>query len=131
MGASHTSNWDFLVFLGTVQALGRQVRFIGKHSLFKWPMGGFMRALGGVPVDRSSPQDLVSQIVAQFDAHDDFVLVIAPEGHAVGDDPLEDRLLPDRAEGRRADRLRRARLSDQARRHRAGHPPHRRLWRPT
>ena len=80
MGASHTSNWDFLVFLGTVKALGRQVRFIGKLSLFKWPMGDFMRALGGVPVDRSSPQDLVSQIVAQFDSHEDFVLVIAPEG---------------------------------------------------
>jgi 1-acyl-sn-glycerol-3-phosphate acyltransferase len=80
MGASHTSNWDFLVFLGAVNALGRQIRFIGKHSLFKWPIGGFMRALGGVPVDRSAPQDLVSQIVAQFDAHDDFILVIAPEG---------------------------------------------------
>ncbi len=80
MGASHTSNWDFLVFLGTVHELGRQVRFIGKHSLFKWPMGGFMRALGGVPVDRGSPQDLVSQVVAQFDAHDDFALVVAPEG---------------------------------------------------
>lgn len=80
MGACHTSNWDFLVFLGTVHALGRQVRFIGKHSLFKWPMGGFMRALGGVPVDRSSRQDLVSQIVAQFDAHDDFALVVAAEG---------------------------------------------------
>ena len=80
MGACHTSNWDFLLFLGTVHALGRQVRFIGKHSLFKWPLGGFMRALGGVPVDRSAPQDLVSQIVAQFEAHEDFALVIAPEG---------------------------------------------------
>ena len=80
MGASHTSNWDFLVFLGAVHALGRRVHFIGKQSLFKWPMGGFMRALGGVPVDRSAPQDLVSQIVAQFDAHDEFILVIAPEG---------------------------------------------------
>lgn len=80
MGASHTSNWDFLVFLGAVHALGRQVHFIGKHSLFKWPLGGFMRALGGVPVDRSARQDLVSQVVAQFDAHDDFILVIAPEG---------------------------------------------------
>lgn len=80
MGASHTSNWDFLVFLGAVHAIGRQIRFIGKHSLFKWPMGGFMRALGGVPVDRRARQDLVSQIVAQFDANDDFILVIAPEG---------------------------------------------------
>ena len=80
VGASHTSNWDFLVFLGTIHALGRQVRFIGKHSLFKWPLGGFMRALGGVPVDRSAPQDLVSQIVSQFDAHEDFALIVAPEG---------------------------------------------------
>lgn len=80
VGASHTSNWDFLVFLGTIHALGRQVRFIGKHSLFKWPLGGFMRALGGVPVDRSAPQDLVSQIVAQFGANDDFALIVAPEG---------------------------------------------------
>ena len=39
-----------------------------------------MRALGGIPVDRSSRQDMVSQIVAQFDAHDDFILVVAPEG---------------------------------------------------
>ena len=80
MGASHTSNWDFLVFLGTVQAPGRKVHFIGKHSLFRWPLGGFMRALGGIPVDRSSRQDLVSQVVAQFDAHDQFILVVAPEG---------------------------------------------------
>lgn len=80
MGASHTSNWDFLVFLGAVQALGRKVHFIGKHSLFRWPMGGFMRALGGVPVDRGSRQDLVGQIVDQFAAHDDFILVVAPEG---------------------------------------------------
>jgi 1-acyl-sn-glycerol-3-phosphate acyltransferase len=80
MGASHTSNWDFLVFLGAVHAIGRQVHFIGKHSLFRWPIGGFMRALGGVPVDRNARQDLVGQIVAQFDARDDFILVIAPEG---------------------------------------------------
>jgi 1-acyl-sn-glycerol-3-phosphate acyltransferase len=80
VGAPHTSNWDFAIFLGVTDALGIAPNFLGKHSLFKWPMGDFMRALGGVPVDRSSPQDLVSQIVAQVDAHDDFVLVIAPEG---------------------------------------------------
>jgi len=80
MGASHTSNWDFLVFLGTIHALGRKVRFIGKDSLFRWPLGSFMAALGGVPVDRSAPQDLVSQIVDAFGAHEEFALVIAPEG---------------------------------------------------
>src|SRR3546814_914899 len=58
MGASHTSNWDFLVFLGAVHSVGRKIHFIGKHSLFRWPMGGFMRALGGIPVDRRASRDL-------------------------------------------------------------------------
>ena len=80
LGASHTSNWDFPVFVGTVHAVGRKVRFIGKHSLFRWPLGGFMRGLGGVPVDRRASQDLVAQIVAEFDRHDDFVLIVAAEG---------------------------------------------------
>ncbi len=80
LGASHTSNWDFPVFLGTVHAVGRRVRFIGKSSLFKGPLGGFMRSLGGVPVDRHAPQDLVSQIVEQIGVHDDFLLIVAAEG---------------------------------------------------
>lgn len=80
VGASHTSNWDFLVFLGTIRSLGRQVRFIGKHSLFRWPMEGFMRGLGGVPVNRTTSKDLVRQVVDQFDRHDDFALIVAAEG---------------------------------------------------
>jgi 1-acyl-sn-glycerol-3-phosphate acyltransferase len=80
VGASHTSNWDFLVFLGTVHAAGRRVRFIGKNTLFSGAKGAFFRALGGVPVDRTSRQDLVGQTVAQFAIHDDFVLIIAAEG---------------------------------------------------
>lgn len=80
LGASHTSNWDFLVFLGTMHAVGSRVRFIGKQSLFRGPVGRFMRALGGVPVDRRSPQDLVSQIVEQIRVHDDFLLIVAAEG---------------------------------------------------
>lgn len=80
LGASHTSNWDFPVFLGTVNAVGRQVRFIGKQSLFNGAMGRFMRAAGGVPVDRDAPQDMVSQIVEQIAAHDDFLLIVAAEG---------------------------------------------------
>jgi 1-acyl-sn-glycerol-3-phosphate acyltransferase len=80
MGAPHTSNWDFLVFLGTVEAVGVRPRFIGKSSLFRWPMGGFMRGLGGVPIDRSAPGDMVEQMALQFATHDEFALIIAAEG---------------------------------------------------
>ncbi|MEQ7873595.1 lysophospholipid acyltransferase family protein [Sphingomonas sp. ASV193] len=80
VGAPHTSNWDFLVFVGAVDSFGRDVHFIGKHSLFRWPMARFMRGLGGVPVDRRASNDLVRQMAAEFAAHDDFILVVAPEG---------------------------------------------------
>ncbi|MEO7410038.1 MAG: lysophospholipid acyltransferase family protein [Sphingomicrobium sp.] len=80
VGAPHTSNWDFLVFVGTVAEFGLQVRFIGKHTLFRWPFGGLMRGIGGVPVDRNHSRDLVQQMADQFAAHDDFILIVAPEG---------------------------------------------------
>ena len=80
MGAPHTSNWDFLVFLGTVERFGLRPRFMGKRSLFRWPAGDFMRALGGVPVDRSASADMVAQMAERFAAEDQFALVIAAEG---------------------------------------------------
>ena len=80
MGAPHTSNWDFLVFLGTVEAVRVRPRFIGKDILLKGPLGDFMRGLGGVPADRSTPGDVVVQMAAQFAAHDEFASVIAAQG---------------------------------------------------
>lgn len=80
VGAPHTSNWDFLVFVGTIAAFGKQVHFIGKHTLFRWPFGAMMRGLGGVPVDRNKSRDLVQQMADAFAARDDFILIVAPEG---------------------------------------------------
>jgi 1-acyl-sn-glycerol-3-phosphate acyltransferase len=76
----HTSNWDFPNLLGVTNALGIRVHFMAKTSLFRWPFGGLMRAVGGVPVDRSATGDMVAQMIAEFAARDEFVLTIAPEG---------------------------------------------------
>jgi 1-acyl-sn-glycerol-3-phosphate acyltransferase len=80
IGAPHTSNWDFLFFMGVTAQLGIRPRFMGKSSLFHWPMRRFMLEMGGVPVVRSSSQNYVDAMVAEFGRHDDFMLVIAPEG---------------------------------------------------
>lgn len=80
IAAPHTSNWDFLYFLGLTQDLGINAHFMGKESLFRWPLGGFMRAMGGVAVDRSSSHNMVQQMVAEFARRDEFMLTIAPEG---------------------------------------------------
>jgi 1-acyl-sn-glycerol-3-phosphate acyltransferase len=51
--APHTSNWDFPIGIAAKFALRLEVTFLGKDSLFRFPMGPLMRALGGMPVDRS------------------------------------------------------------------------------
>jgi 1-acyl-sn-glycerol-3-phosphate acyltransferase len=80
IAAPHTSNWDFPYFLGLTQDLGVKAHFIGKASLFRWPLGAFMRAMGGIAVDRSSSHNMVQQMVAEFARRDAFMLTIAPEG---------------------------------------------------
>lgn len=76
----HTSNWDFPNFLGVTQTLGIRTHFIAKASLFAWPMGGFMRQMGGVRLDRATAKDTVAQMIDEFARRDEFVLTIAPEG---------------------------------------------------
>ena len=76
----HTSNWDFVYYLGLTHALGVRARFMAKRSLFKWPMGRFMRDMGGVPVERSARGNMVDQMVREFEKRDRFLLTIAPEG---------------------------------------------------
>jgi 1-acyl-sn-glycerol-3-phosphate acyltransferase len=78
--APHTSNWDFIVGLRALLALGFRESFLAKHTLFKWPLGVFMRGLGGIPVERSVRRDRVGESVAAFNGSQQLILVVAPEG---------------------------------------------------
>ena len=80
VGAPHTSNWDFAVFLGATEELGIRASYLGKHSLFRWSLRRFMLDMGGIPVDRSKRANYVEQVVAEFARRDELALVIAPEG---------------------------------------------------
>ena len=80
VGAPHTSNWDFMVFLGATDELGIRASYLGKHSLFRWPLKRFMVDMGGIPVDRSRRSNYVEQVVDEFARRDRLALVIAPEG---------------------------------------------------
>jgi len=80
IGAPHTSNWDFLLFLGVIFYLRANVRFMGKAELFRPPYGGFFRYCGGVPVDRKKSTGLVEQMVKACNESEHFILTIAPEG---------------------------------------------------
>lgn len=80
VGAPHTSNLDFLYLLLLRYATGVNLHWIGKDSLFRGPLGRILTRLGGIPVDRGSRNNVVGQIVEEFNRREDFVLVIAPEG---------------------------------------------------
>ena len=78
--APHTSNWDFLTGLWAKLALHLGGYFVGKHTLFRWPLGIFMRWLGGVPVDRSAAAGFADDAARLLKETDRMTLVIAPEG---------------------------------------------------
>lgn len=76
----HTSNWDGLWALTYKVAVGLDVRFFGKHTLFWFPLGTLLRALGGIPLDRSKPGSAVDQAVQALTENDTFYFGLAPEG---------------------------------------------------
>ena len=80
IGAPHTSNWDFLLFLATIFHLKVDARYMGKAELFHGPFGWFFYWCGGIPVDRKKSQGLVEQMVEACNNSDKFILTIAPEG---------------------------------------------------
>lgn len=78
--APHTSNWDFVVGILAVFAIGIRVRFLAKHTLFNRWLGGWMRWFGGMPVNREAPQGLVPQVVEAIERADEVFLAITPAG---------------------------------------------------
>ena len=80
IGAPHTSNWDFMIMLLLMGAEQLPLRFMGKDSLFRGPLGPLMRALGGIPVNRGERTKLVDQVASKFDEYEDLIIGIAPEG---------------------------------------------------
>lgn len=80
VGAPHTSNWDFLLFLGVIFRLKANVKYMGKAELFRSPLGWFFYWCGGIPVDRKKSTGLVEQMVEACNKSERFILTIAPEG---------------------------------------------------
>lgn len=80
IAAPHTSNWDFLYFVGLTDELGIMPHFMAKQSLFRWPWKNFLLDMGGVPVDRTANRNYVQAMVDEFNARKEFMLTIAPEG---------------------------------------------------
>ena len=80
IGGPHTSNWDLLLAMGTMLAVGLKFSWMMKREAFFWPLGALWRKLGGIPIDRKAKLDIVGQMKEKFDAADALWLGITPEG---------------------------------------------------
>jgi 1-acyl-sn-glycerol-3-phosphate acyltransferase len=80
VAAPHTSYWDFPHMMAFGFASGQYISFLMKASMFKGPLGALFRKMGGIPVDRSGSFGLVDSVVRAFEANDELIVVIAPEG---------------------------------------------------
>lgn len=80
IGAPHTSNWDFIYVMAVTFSHRLNLYWLGKHTLFKFPFYHIMRALGGIPVDRSRGQGAAREALTVFRENDNIRLVIPPEG---------------------------------------------------
>lgn len=78
--APHTSNWDLIIGLLARFAVNTRIHFLVKKEIFVFPLNLLMRALGGIPIDRSISKHRVERIVERFHNNDHFILGLAPEG---------------------------------------------------
>lgn len=80
VAAPHTSNWDLAYLLALAVRYDLRPRWMGKHSLFRGPMGWVMRGLGGIPVRRDRRGNLVEQMTRVFAEREELCLTVPPEG---------------------------------------------------
>lgn len=86
IAAPHTSNWDALYARLALKALGVNVRLTIKDSYMKCPFGPFVRAMGGIGIDRSAKQEgqerpsMVQLMSDLFKTHPKLVMLVTPEG---------------------------------------------------
>ncbi len=80
IAAPHTSNWDLFYLLALATTFDVKVSWMGKHGLFRPPLGWFMRRVGGIPVIRHESRNLVSQMADAFADAESLALVVPAEG---------------------------------------------------
>ncbi len=79
--APHTAVSDFLIGAAYLWSLDTNGHIFIKKEFFVWPIGGLLRKLGGIPIDRGNRKnDMIGRAVAEFAKGGKFSLAITPEG---------------------------------------------------
>ena len=79
IAAPHTTNWDFPYLLAFAEHFGLTISWLGKASLFRGPLVPLMRALGGIPIERSRSENRVAEMARVFSNRSALGLVVPAE----------------------------------------------------
>lgn len=79
--APHTSNADFWPGLFWKWATQSPLHYVAKEELFRFPIGIFMRSVGGIPLNRKKAKaNFVDAVVEIIGREEEIILLVAPEG---------------------------------------------------
>lgn len=76
----HTSNWDFFIAMLAKFSLQLRASYMMKREAFFWPFKNLLINIGGIPINRRNPSEVVLQAAASFKRDQGNWLVITPEG---------------------------------------------------
>lgn len=80
IGVPHTSALDFVLVWIYYTSLGGKMNFLIKKEFFFWPVGYFVRKMGGISIDRSKGANVIRQSIQLFSEREHLQLAITPEG---------------------------------------------------
>lgn len=81
IAAPHTSNWDYVYTMAALYALDVPIKYLGKASLFKFPLGILIKKLGGIPVKREQKNNMVNDMAKMInESIEQMILIIPAEG---------------------------------------------------
>lgn len=75
-----TALLDFSIAIMAMYAMGVRFNFMIKHTVVRWPIGGPIRWLGGMAINRTAAHGVVPQVAATFKNSEKLILAIMPEG---------------------------------------------------
>lgn len=78
--APHTSLWDYFYGMICIYSIGIKVNVVIKKEMFFWPLGPILKALGGIPIDRTKSSNKVEALANLFNDQVVMRLAITPEG---------------------------------------------------
>ena len=75
----HTSMWDYVLGRLSLFAFNVRPKILIKKEMFFFPLGWFLKRIGGIPVNRLEKNDIVEKLIREFNDSESLYLVITPE----------------------------------------------------